>query len=177
MSFARIDLPAAAPARLAKSPNRTGVRLRQTAPRQIAPAFTFPIRGTAPQRNLYGHPEKQHTPLIFRDQDDLLKGLSEIQGLKQRAAMVRVEGSRLFNPGWHLARDLKSMLTVSEAVALSALERKESRGAHSRIDYPNYDDNWGKQNNIIQRDGDKMELRQRPTTEMTFELKQILEGK
>ena len=91
--------------------------------------------------------------------------------------MVRVEGSRLFNPGWHLARDLKSMLTVSEAVALSALERKESRGAHSRIDYPKYDDTWGKQNNVILSDGDKMELRQRPTTEMTFELKQILEEK
>src|SRR5256885_3225035 len=114
---------------------------------------------------------------IFRDQDDLLKGLSEIQGLKQRAAMVRVEGSRLFNPGWHLARDLKSMLTVSEAVALSALERKESRGAHSRIDYSNYDDDWGTQNNIILRNGDKMEVRQRPTTEMPVELKQILEEK
>jgi len=114
---------------------------------------------------------------IFRNEDDLHKGHSEIQGLKQRAAIVRVEGSRLFNPGWHLARDLKSMLTVSEAVALSALERKESRGAHSRIDYPEYDDTWGKQNNIILRHSDEMELRQRPTTEMPVELKQILEGK
>ena len=114
---------------------------------------------------------------IFRNEDDLEKGLSKIQGLKQRAAMMRVEGSRLFNPGWHLARDLKSMLTVSEAVALSALERKESRGAHSRIDYPNYDDTWSKQNNIIARDGDKMELTQRPTAEVPFELKQILEEK
>jgi succinate dehydrogenase / fumarate reductase flavoprotein subunit len=111
---------------------------------------------------------------IFRNEDDLEKGLSEIEGLKQRAAMVRVQGSRLFNPGWHLARDLKSMLTVSEAVALSALERKESRGAHSRIDYPDYDDAWGKRNNIIQRDGDRMELKQRPTAEMPLELKQIL---
>ena len=114
---------------------------------------------------------------IFRNEDDLQKGLSEIQGLKQRAATVRVEGSRLFNPGWHLARDLKSMLTVSEAVALSAVERKESRGAHSRIDFPNYDESWGKQNNITLHDGDKMELKQRPTTEIPVELKQILEGK
>ena len=114
---------------------------------------------------------------IFRSENDLKTGLSEIQALKQRAAMVRVEGSRLFNPGWHLARDLKSMLTVSEAVALSALERKESRGAHSRIDYPKYDDTWGEQNNIILRDGDKMELKQRPTPEIPFELKQILEEK
>jgi len=114
---------------------------------------------------------------IFRNEGDLKKGLSEIQMLKQRAALARVEGSRLFNPGWHLARDLKSMLTVSEAVTLSALERKESRGAHSRIDYPKYDDTWSKQNNIILRDGDRMELKQRPTAEMPFELKQILEEK
>ena len=112
---------------------------------------------------------------IFRNEDDLKKGLSEIQGLKQRAAKTRVEGSRLFNPGWHLARDLKSMLTVSEAVTLSALERKESRGAHSRIDYPKYDDTWSKQNNIILLDADRMELKQRSTADMPFELKQILE--
>jgi succinate dehydrogenase / fumarate reductase flavoprotein subunit len=115
---------------------------------------------------------------IFRNEDDLKKGLSEIQGLKQRAAITRVEGSRLFNPGWHLARDLKSMLTVSEAVALSALERKESRGAHSRIDYPNYAETWGKQNNITLRDDDQMKLNQLPIGEMPSELKQILdEGK
>ncbi len=114
---------------------------------------------------------------IFRNEEDLGKGLSELQVLKERASRLRVEGSRLFNPGWHLARDLKSMLTVSEAVALSALERRESRGAHSRIDYPNYDDSWGKQNNIVVRDGDKMKLKQRPTGEMPFELKQILEEK
>jgi succinate dehydrogenase / fumarate reductase flavoprotein subunit len=88
---------------------------------------------------------------------------------------VRVEGSRLFNPGWHLARDLKSMLTVSEAVALSAFARKESRGAHSRIDYPNYDEAWGKQNNIIVRDGDEMRLKQTPILEMPDELKSLIE--
>jgi succinate dehydrogenase / fumarate reductase flavoprotein subunit len=112
---------------------------------------------------------------IFRNEEDLKKGLSEIQGLKERASRLRVEGSRLFNPGWHLARDLKSMLTVSEAVAISALERRESRGAHSRIDYPNYDDRWGKQNNITVRDGDRMTLKQRPIADMPPELKQILE--
>ncbi len=114
---------------------------------------------------------------IFRNEDDLKKGLAEIQDLKQRAARMRVEGSRLFNPGWHLARDLKSMLTVSEAVALSALERKESRGAHSRIDFPNYDETWGKQNNIISCEGDEMKLRQSPTPEMPDELQRLLKEK
>src|SRR5262249_34385371 len=114
---------------------------------------------------------------IFRNEDDLRKGLSEIASLKDRAAKVRVEGSRLFNPGWHLARDLKSMLTVSEAVALSALERKESRGAHSRIDFPNYDEQWSRSNNIISGDEGGMQLSQTPITEMPAELKQTVDSK
>ena len=114
---------------------------------------------------------------IFRNEADLQTGLAETGTLKERAARLRVEGSRLFNPGWHLARDLKSMLTVSEAVALSALERRESRGAHSRIDFPNYDESWGKQNNIVARAGDEMKLFQRTIPEMPPELKQILEEK
>ncbi|MCM3871917.1 MAG: FAD-binding protein [Pyrinomonadaceae bacterium] len=113
---------------------------------------------------------------IFRNEDDLKKGLSELDSLKARAEDVRVEGSRLFNPGWHLARDLKAMLTVSEAVALSALERQESRGAHSRIDYPNYNEGWSKQNNIIARGEHGMQLKQRSTEEMPAELQRILEG-
>ncbi len=114
---------------------------------------------------------------IFRNEDDLKKGLRELESLKARAAEVRVEGSRLFNPGWHLARDLKAMLAVSEAVARSAVARKESRGAHSRIDYPSYDEGWGKQNNIIVQGEDEMQLKQRPIEEMPGELKQILEEK
>ena len=112
---------------------------------------------------------------IFRNEADLKRGLGEIQKLKERTARVRVDGSRLFNPGWHLARDLKSMLTVSEAVALSALERKESRGAHSRIDYPNYDEQWSKLNNIVAREGEGMKLTQREISQAPSELREILE--
>jgi succinate dehydrogenase / fumarate reductase, flavoprotein subunit len=112
---------------------------------------------------------------IFRSEADLKRGLDEIQKLKQRAAHVRVDGSRLFNPGWHLGRDLASMLTVSEAVALSALERKESRGAHSRIDFPKYDEQWSKLNNIISHDGEGMLLSHSPIAEMPGELQQLLE--
>jgi succinate dehydrogenase / fumarate reductase, flavoprotein subunit len=112
---------------------------------------------------------------IFRNEEDLTKGLENIRQLKQDATTVRVEGSRLFNPGWHLARDLTSMLTVSEAVTLSALKRRESRGAHSRVDHPNYDEYWGKHNNIIVREKDEMKLEQREIPEMPVELKKLLE--
>jgi succinate dehydrogenase flavoprotein subunit len=112
---------------------------------------------------------------IFRNEEELTKGLGEIRRLKVEMGSVRVEGSRLFNPGWHLAQDMKSMLTVSEAVAMSALERKESRGAHSRIDFPKYDEAWGNRNNIVVREGDEMKLKQREIPEMPDDLKQILE--
>jgi len=112
---------------------------------------------------------------IFRTEEDLNKAMTELAKLKERAARVRVEGSRMFNPGWHLAKDLTSMLTVAEAVTHSAIARKESRGAHSRIDYPNLDDKvWGKQNNIISRQGESMNLRHTPVKELPTELKQIL---
>jgi succinate dehydrogenase / fumarate reductase flavoprotein subunit len=110
---------------------------------------------------------------IFRTEEDLKKAFAELEQLKARAAKASVEGSRLFNPGWHLASELKSMLTVSEAVALSALARTESRGAHSRIDYPNYDPVWEKKHNIIVREGAEMERRESPVEEMPEDLKQL----
>ncbi|HEY6388783.1 MAG TPA: FAD-binding protein [Candidatus Acidoferrum sp.] len=111
---------------------------------------------------------------IFRTEEDLKKAFAELEELKARAAKASVEGSRLFNPGWHLARELKSMLTVSEAVALSALARTESRGAHSRIDYPNYDPVWEKKHNIIVREGAEMKRREAPVEPMPEDLKQFV---
>ena len=80
----------------------------------------------------------------------------------------------MFNPGWHMAIELNSMLTVAEAVTRSALVREESRGAHSRIDFPELSAEWGSKNNVISRDGDTMELRQERLTELPAELKQVL---
>ena len=111
---------------------------------------------------------------IFRTEEDLKKAFAELEELKARAAKASVEGSRLFNPGWHLARELKSMLTVSEAVALSALARTESRGAHSRIDFPNYDPVWEKKHNIIVREGTEMKRLESPVEEMPEDLKQFV---
>ena len=112
---------------------------------------------------------------IFRVEEDMTKAMSELEKLKARAARVRVEGSRLFNPGWHLSRDLKSMLTVSEAVTRSAMARKESRGAHSRIDFPKLDEQvWGKQHNLITSDGAGMKLQQIPVDAIPGELNELL---
>ena len=113
---------------------------------------------------------------IFRIERDLEQAMLDIGHFQDRAKEFSVPGSRMFNPGWHLCADLKSLLTVSEAVTRCALARKESRGAHSRIDFPNYDPAWGKQNNIISRRGNEMVLQQRPTAEPPEELQKLIDG-
>jgi succinate dehydrogenase / fumarate reductase flavoprotein subunit len=113
---------------------------------------------------------------IYRSEEDLRRASSEIEKLKERGARIRVEGSRLFNPGWHLAQDLQCMLTVSEACTHAALARRESRGAHSRLDYPNLDDASGKKNNVVVKKGDTMTLIERPVPEMPNGLKQLVAG-
>jgi succinate dehydrogenase / fumarate reductase flavoprotein subunit len=111
---------------------------------------------------------------IFRNKEDLIRALEELEKLKERAGRLSVEGSRLFNPGWHLAQDLKAMLLVSEAVTRSALAREESRGAHSRIDHPGLDAAWGAKNNVIVREGSAMTLRQSAVPDLPGDLKQLV---
>jgi succinate dehydrogenase / fumarate reductase flavoprotein subunit len=111
---------------------------------------------------------------IFRNEADLALGLRKISELAGRASRARVEGSRLFNPGWHLARDLKSMLTVSEAVTRSAIARRESRGAHSRTDHPKPDPEWGRRNLVVRRGASGMELVERPVPQPPAELQALL---
>ncbi len=111
---------------------------------------------------------------IYRTAEDLKKALGELDKLNERALRAGVEGSRMFNPGWHLSCDLKSMLIVSEAVTRSALTRTESRGAHSRIDYPNLDPVWGKKHNIVVREAGTMKCHEMPVEEMPRELQEIL---
>jgi succinate dehydrogenase / fumarate reductase flavoprotein subunit len=111
---------------------------------------------------------------IFRVRADMEQALSDLAKLNERCSRISVEGSRMFNPGWHLALDMRSMLTISEAVTRSALVREESRGAHSRIDFPKTRDEWEKRNNIISRDPSGMNLRQDPKPEPPVELKALL---
>jgi succinate dehydrogenase / fumarate reductase flavoprotein subunit len=86
---------------------------------------------------------------IIRVEDELKTALERIAVLKARATKVAVEGNRQYNPGWHLALDLRNMLLVSQAVAAAALERQESRGGHTRDDYPTADPYWGTQNVVL----------------------------
>ena len=112
---------------------------------------------------------------IFRTHEDLQTGLDVLRSLRQRAQQVRVEGSRMYNPGWHLARDLVNMITISEAITRSCLLRKESRGAHSRLDYPQMDANLGKVNFCVVKAGDEVRVSPTPLPEMPGELKELFE--
>jgi succinate dehydrogenase flavoprotein subunit len=81
---------------------------------------------------------------IIRKAEEITEAMDKLVELRQRFKNMKVEGHRLFNPGWHLAIDLRNMLLVSECVAKAALERTESRGGHTRDDYPSMDATWRK---------------------------------
>jgi succinate dehydrogenase flavoprotein subunit len=113
---------------------------------------------------------------IVRRQGEMEKALDELAKLKDRAAKVGVVGNREYNPGWHTALDLHNLMIVSEAIARSALDRKESRGAHFRDDFPDKDPAAGKVNTVIQRGpGGEMQLRRDTLPDMPAELKQVIE--
>ncbi|MCI0546364.1 MAG: fumarate reductase/succinate dehydrogenase flavoprotein subunit [Candidatus Rokubacteria bacterium] len=114
---------------------------------------------------------------IIRHAGELEKALEELAILATRLRRVRVEGGRVFNPGWHLALDLRSMLAVSEAVTRGALERKESRGGHTRDDYPFADDYYGKVNIVIRREHAVWHVRHEPIAPMPDELRALLQDR
>ncbi|HEY3066856.1 MAG TPA: fumarate reductase/succinate dehydrogenase flavoprotein subunit [Methylomirabilota bacterium] len=112
---------------------------------------------------------------IIRKESELRQALDHIQVLKDRARKARVEGGREYNPGWHAALDLDALLTVAECSALAALERKESRGGHTREDCPYTDDQWGKVNVVIRVRNGALQLAREPLPAMPEELKQIFQ--
>ena len=114
---------------------------------------------------------------IIRTEGELKKALEEIAVFKQRLGRVTVEGGRAFNPAWHLTLDLLAMLAVSEAVTRAALERKESRGGHTRDDYPKADPKWGKVNVVVRRKNDEISVSPEPLLEMPDDLKKLVEEK
>ncbi|TMB99588.1 MAG: fumarate reductase/succinate dehydrogenase flavoprotein subunit, partial [Chloroflexi bacterium] len=113
---------------------------------------------------------------IIRTESELREALVKIGELKERAQQAGVDGNRQYNPGWHLAMDLQSLLAVSEGVTLAALERKESRGAHTRDDFPKTEAGWGSLNVVVRRRADgAMEIAQEPLPHMPSELGELLQ--
>jgi succinate dehydrogenase / fumarate reductase flavoprotein subunit len=113
---------------------------------------------------------------IIRRADELEQALADIARYQERAARTGVEGHRQYNPGWHLANDLHAMLTVSEAVVRAAATRTESRGGHTREDFPDTDPEWGKVMIVIRRGPDgEMQVRREPLPQMPPELQALFE--
>jgi succinate dehydrogenase / fumarate reductase flavoprotein subunit len=113
---------------------------------------------------------------IVRRENEMVQALDELGKLWDRSQKVAVTGHREYNPGWHTAIDLKSLLTVSEAITRAAIERKESRGGHFRDDFPGKDAAEGKVSIVIKKDADgSMEVRREPIPDLPPELKQVVE--
>ncbi|HEV8393788.1 MAG TPA: fumarate reductase/succinate dehydrogenase flavoprotein subunit [Vicinamibacterales bacterium] len=112
---------------------------------------------------------------IIRRESELVEALKRIGLLKARARNVRVDGHRQYNPGWHTALDLESLLTVAECSAMAALERKESRGGHTRDDHPYTDDTWGKINVVLRLKDGRVQVSREPLPEMPAELKALFQ--
>jgi succinate dehydrogenase / fumarate reductase flavoprotein subunit len=114
---------------------------------------------------------------IIRTREELTASLGEIEKLKQRAQHLVVTGDRRYNPGWHLAIDLRNMLLVSECIAKAALEREESRGGHTRDDHPGFDERWGTLNIALSLNaaGDGVDLATQPLPVMPDDLAAFFE--
>ena len=118
---------------------------------------------------------------IIRKSEEVEQALLTLQDLRGRVAKVSVEGGRSFNPGWHIALDLRNMLLVSECVARAALERTESRGGHTRDDHPAMEPEWRKVNLVCQLaeggrlEDEKVTLTRQPLPTMPVELLQLFE--
>jgi len=113
---------------------------------------------------------------LIRVEKELLQALDVIASLKARLENVSVPGSRQYNPGWHMALDLHNMLRVAECCTLAAMERKESRGGHTRDDYPATEADWGKWNIVIRpaRDGE-LTLVKEPLPQMPPDLQELFQ--
>ncbi len=113
---------------------------------------------------------------IVRTEEEMKSALEGLERLRARAVKVGVSSHREYNPGWHTALDLDNLLTVSQAITISAIERKESRGGHFRDDFPDKDPEFGKFNLVIKKGSDgNMDLRRVPPPPMRDDLKQVIE--
>jgi succinate dehydrogenase / fumarate reductase flavoprotein subunit len=107
---------------------------------------------------------------IIRKEEEIKAALAELEKLRARAANVSAEGGPAYNPGWHLALDLRNILLIADCVAQAALERQESRGGHTRDDFPGMSPEWRKVNVICTLDGDRVVLKEQPMAPMREDL-------
>jgi succinate dehydrogenase / fumarate reductase flavoprotein subunit len=112
---------------------------------------------------------------IIRTESDLAKAIDELQVLRERASKTQVTGGRRYNPGWHMSIDLHAMLTVSECCARAALERRESRGGHTREDYPTTDPEFGKVNVVCRTATDGIGISREALPVMPDELRDLID--
>src|SRR5215475_13018382 len=138
-----------------------------------------PLERPAGENPYTVHAELQQTMSdlvgIIRREDEIKTALTELEGLRARAAQVRAEGGRAYNPGWHLALDLRNIVLIAECVAQAALERQESRGGHTRDDFPAMSPEWRKVNLICSLDGDRVTLRRQPMVPMRADLMSLFD--
>src|SRR5262245_14502556 len=114
---------------------------------------------------------------IVRSAADLAEALEKLAVLRSRAANVKAGGNIQFNPGWHLALDLANMLDISEAVVRAAQVRQESRGAHTREDFPDASAEWGKANLVVRQTAAGIEVVRQPLAPLPSELEAIVKAK
>ncbi len=112
---------------------------------------------------------------IIRTEPELARALKEIETLRSRARHVAVVGHRQYNPGWHLALDLGSLLTVAECIATAALARRESRGGHTRDDYPSADPAFATLNHVLRLHDERLVLTAEPLPAMPPEFAALFE--
>jgi succinate dehydrogenase / fumarate reductase flavoprotein subunit len=165
------------------------VRRLSTTPRADDEQIKLAIRGATDilNRESGENPYALHEALqdimedcvgIVREESELKDGVSRLEALKERVKNVKAPGASQYNPGWHEAIAMRSLMVTSEAVARAALVRRESRGAHTRIDYEGERDDWLKVNIVIRRGKDgEMEVEQVPRGEPTPYLKEIANAK
>ena len=133
-----------------------------------------PLERTGGENPYTVHSEVQQTMSdlvgIIRRESEIKSALAELEKLRERAARVSAEGGAAYNPGWHLALDLRNIVLIADCVAQAALERQESRGGHTRDDFPGMSPEWRKINLIAALDGDRVTLRRQPMTPMRDDL-------
>jgi succinate dehydrogenase / fumarate reductase flavoprotein subunit len=113
---------------------------------------------------------------LIRRESELKTALVDLDKLRARVAQVGAPGGRAYNPGWHLALDLRNMMTVGECVAQAALERQESRGGHTREDYPAMSPEWRKVNLVCSLDADEnVTLTRQPMVPMRTDLLELFD--